>query len=123
MNCNKNASSLSKERRKYTKTDRDKEVENIIKKLKSNYKNIKDPEYRRNIQTNNKKILCFFSQIFEKYKKEDDINVVNEVYSLYDSNKSRFLKNIEICYKIRKNPTIYRKTDIQNAHNVLEMIG
>lgn len=67
-------------------------------------------------------------------KKEIKDDYINNIYEIYDKNKSRFMKNLEISFKICSNDRLYnsnyvfplytfnriKKSSIDNFINLLE---
>jgi hypothetical protein len=92
-------------RNKYKKLDNSKEVIKVINKLKDNLTRLKkNNNLYEKIKTNNRNTLETFANIFYKYtNNEIDDDYITDVSKIYDKNKSRFLKNIEISYKIYSN--------------------
>lgn len=55
--------------------------------------------------------IVFFKDIYESYKNHENTEskqYIDDVYIFYDKNKSRFLRNIELCYKLYNNNKIHR---------------
>jgi len=94
-------------RKQYNKLDNNEEELKVVNKLKKNYLNVlkngKDFIFNE-MRKNNRNTLKLFSDIYKKYiNNKIDGNYINNIYELYDKNKSRFIKNLEICYKIYNN--------------------
>lgn len=96
-----------KDRKKYIKIDNDEENLKVINRLRKN--NINLNKYRddgslfNDIMTNNRNTLKLFHDLYIKIK---DNVISNDIYEIYDKNKSRFMKNLEISFKIFNNSKI-----------------
>lgn len=88
-------------RKKYKKSDAEIEIDKVKTKLINNLNTLsKDNILYLKLKNNNRETLKLLSEIYLKYINDDDINYIDSVYECYDKNKSRFLKNLEISYKI-----------------------
>lgn len=107
--CNEKYSNINtnKKRKKYNKLNEDDEnlkVINKLSKLNSNLHKNKQDSVFDNIKLNNRNTLKLFNDIYIKYSNNQiDDNYINDIYEIYDKNKSRFMKNLEISFKIYNN--------------------
>lgn len=95
---------IRSKRNKYTKTDANSEVLKSIEKIKNQYVNLSTNSYiYKSLVLDNRNTIMTFSNIYQKYiNNEIDNNYIGELFTIYDKNKSRFLKNLEISYKIHR---------------------
>lgn len=135
---NENSSKTSKNRKNYNKLNENEENIKVINKLNKNYINITKNEKDHlieDIKLNNRNTLKLFNDIYKKHmKKEIKDDYINNIYEIYDKNKSRFMKNLEISFKICSNDRLYnsnyvfplytfnriKKSSIDNFINLLE---
>ncbi|KAI8060405.1 uncharacterized protein B0P05DRAFT_574768 [Gilbertella persicaria] len=88
-------------KRKYKKSNAEIEIDKVKTKLINNLNILsKNNILYLKLKNNNRDTLKLLSEIYLKYINDDDINYIDSVYECYDKNKSRFLKNLEISYKI-----------------------
>lgn len=85
------------------------EIKIVLDKIKKHYKKIyNDEDIYNQLIVENRQVIKTFSIIHQKYI-ENKINnkFINEIFKLYDTNKARFVKNIEIFHKIYNEKELY----------------
>lgn len=96
-----------------------KEIKSCINKINENFKKLsKNLDLYKNMLLENKKTIELFSNIFEKYtNNEINDDYINNLYELYDKNKSRFMKNCEISFNIYNNIKLKTSNYIYSLHS------
>jgi hypothetical protein len=103
-----NSNNNKKQRKDYIKINNNEENLKVINRLKKNNLNLlkckDDVNLLNDVIVNNRNTLKLFNDLYTKIK-NNQINSDN-IYEMYDKNKSRFLKNLEISFKICSNEKI-----------------
>jgi hypothetical protein len=103
-----NGNNNKKQRKDYIKINNNEENLKVINRLKKNSLNLlkckDDVNLLNDVIVNNRNTLRLFNDLYTKIKN----NQINSdiIYEMYDKNKSRFLKNLEISFKICSNEKI-----------------
>lgn len=130
------SSNNKKHRKGYNKIDNDEENLKVLNRLRKNNLNLNkykdDGSLFSDIIANNRNTLKLFNDLYIKIKNNE---ISSDIYEIYDKNKSRFIKNLEISYKIYNSKVInsnlvfplytfnsIKKTSIDNFIKLIEEI-
>lgn len=105
LNENKNNNEVNNEKKKRKskkESNQLDEVNKVVNKIKKHYKKLyNDKDIYNQMINENRQTIKTLSVIYQKYiKKEINEDFIDNIYKLYDTSKSRFIKNIEIFDKI-----------------------
>lgn len=101
---------VENKRKVKNKINQEDEIKKVLNKIKKHYKKIYNNEsIYEQLLKENKKVIETLSIIHQKYsiEKEIDDDFISKIYKLYDTNKARFIKNIEIFYNLYNEKILY----------------